>query len=58
MAEKGGLPINAYLGKINDPAIKELNALFATIVKNDGLAFYPDWPAGARVPRFSCRFMG
>lgn len=44
MAEKGGLPINADLTKIGDPAIKELNSLFAAIVKNDGLAFYPDWP--------------
>jgi raffinose/stachyose/melibiose transport system substrate-binding protein len=44
MAEKGGLPLNADLAKISDPSIKELNALFAGIVKNDGLAFYPDWP--------------
>lgn len=44
MANSGGIPINADLEQITDPKIKELNANFATIVKNDGLAFYPDWP--------------
>lgn len=44
MAEAGGLPVNADVTKIKDPAIKELNSLFAGLVKNDSLAFYPDWP--------------
>jgi raffinose/stachyose/melibiose transport system substrate-binding protein len=44
MANAGGIPINADLEQITDPKIKQLNAGFATIVQNDGLAFYPDWP--------------
>ena len=28
-----------------DEKVLELNSAFATIVENDGLAFYPDWPA-------------
>ncbi len=27
-----------------NPKILELNSAFASIVENDGLAFYPDWP--------------
>jgi len=45
MANKGGIPLNADLAQIQDAHIKELNQAFATIVQNDGLAFYPDWPA-------------
>ena len=45
MANGGGIPVNADLSQITDPHIKDLNAAFASIVKNDGLAFYPDWPA-------------
>lgn len=45
MANEGGIPVNADLSKITDPHVKELNAAFNTIVQNDGLAFYPDWPA-------------
>jgi len=44
MAEAGGIPVNADLDQIDDPKIRELNALFTEIVENDGLAFYPDWP--------------
>ena len=44
MANAGGIPINADLTQIEDEKILELNAAFASIVENDGLAFYPDWP--------------
>ncbi len=44
LGNAGGVPVNADLSKITDPKIKALNEGFATIVKNDGLAFYPDWP--------------
>ena len=45
LGNKGGVPINADLTQITDPKIKQLNSEFDTIVKTDGLAFYPDWPA-------------
>jgi raffinose/stachyose/melibiose transport system substrate-binding protein len=45
MANAGGIPVNADLTQITDPHVKELNAMFSSIVQNDGLAFYPDWPA-------------
>ncbi len=48
MAQAGGIPINADLAAIEDPKTKRLNELFDRLVKNDGLAFYPDWP----VPNF------
>ena len=44
MANKGGIPVNADTSKIEDPHVKTLNEAFASIVENDGLAFYPDWP--------------
>ncbi|MEP7284587.1 MAG: extracellular solute-binding protein [Chloroflexota bacterium] len=44
MANAGGIPINADLAQIKDPHVLELNTAFNNIVKNDGLAFYPDWP--------------
>lgn len=44
MANGGGIPLSADLTKITDPHVKALNEAFSTIVKNDGLAFYPDWP--------------
>ena len=44
MANAGGIPINADLTQIEDAKILELNAAFSSIVENDGLAFYPDWP--------------
>jgi raffinose/stachyose/melibiose transport system substrate-binding protein len=48
MAKAGGIPINADVSAIEDPKIRRLNELFSSLVKNDGLAFYPDWP----VPNF------
>lgn len=44
MANKGGIPVNADISKITDAHVKTLNEAFSTIVKNDGLSFYPDWP--------------
>jgi len=45
MANKGGIPLNADLAQVTDSHVKELNQAFSTLVQNDGLAFYPDWPA-------------
>jgi raffinose/stachyose/melibiose transport system substrate-binding protein len=44
MANAGGIPLHADLNAITDEHIKALNTAFNTIVSNDGLAFYPDWP--------------
>jgi raffinose/stachyose/melibiose transport system substrate-binding protein len=44
MANAGGIPLSADLNQITDAHVKALNEAFSTIVKNDGLAFYPDWP--------------
>jgi raffinose/stachyose/melibiose transport system substrate-binding protein len=45
MANTGGIPLKANLDEITDDHVRELNQAFSTIVANDGLAFYPDWPA-------------
>jgi raffinose/stachyose/melibiose transport system substrate-binding protein len=45
VGNRGGIPVNADLSKITDPKAKELIQNFDTMTKNDGLAFYPDWPA-------------
>ncbi|MBK8020950.1 MAG: extracellular solute-binding protein [Chloroflexi bacterium] len=45
LANAGGIPVNADLSQIADPKTLELNTAFSTLVANDGLAFYPDWPA-------------
>ncbi|WP_426594722.1 ABC transporter substrate-binding protein [Cellulomonas sp. McL0617] len=44
LGEKGGLPVAGDTSKITDPKTAELTQNFADIVKDDGLAFYPDWP--------------
>ncbi len=44
LGNAGGVPVNADPAQITDPKVKELIQNFATIVKEDGLAFYPDWP--------------
>jgi raffinose/stachyose/melibiose transport system substrate-binding protein len=44
LGNAGGVPVNADPAQITDPKVKELIQNFATIVKTDGLAFYPDWP--------------
>lgn len=45
LANAGGIPVNADLSQITDPKTLELNTAFSTLVANDALAFYPDWPA-------------
>jgi raffinose/stachyose/melibiose transport system substrate-binding protein len=45
LGNKGGIPVNADLDKITDLKVKELIQNFSALVKGDGLAFYPDWPA-------------
>jgi raffinose/stachyose/melibiose transport system substrate-binding protein len=45
LGNAGGIPVNADLTQITDPKIQDLNQKFADLVKNDGLAYYPDWPA-------------
>jgi raffinose/stachyose/melibiose transport system substrate-binding protein len=44
MGRAGGLPVNADASAIADPKLQELNANFQALLKNDGLAYYPDWP--------------
>ena len=44
MGRAGGLPVNADPTAITDPALQAFNQNFQTLLKNDGLAFYPDWP--------------
>jgi raffinose/stachyose/melibiose transport system substrate-binding protein len=45
MGNNGGVPVAADPSKITDAKSKELIDLFDGVVKSDGLAFYPDWPA-------------
>jgi raffinose/stachyose/melibiose transport system substrate-binding protein len=48
MANAGGLPVNADLSKVTDPKSRRQVEVFMSLVKNDALSFYPDWP----VPNF------
>ncbi len=45
LGNNGGVPVAADTSKITDETSKELISLFNGVVRNDGLAFYPDWPA-------------
>jgi raffinose/stachyose/melibiose transport system substrate-binding protein len=45
LGNSGGIPVAADPSKITDPKNQELIANFNTLTKQDGLAFYPDWPA-------------
>jgi raffinose/stachyose/melibiose transport system substrate-binding protein len=45
LGNSGGIPVAADPASIKDPKSKELIANFNTVVAQDGLAFYPDWPA-------------
>jgi raffinose/stachyose/melibiose transport system substrate-binding protein len=45
LGNAGGIPVNADLTQIKDPQIQALNQKFSDLLKNDGLAYYPDWPA-------------
>jgi raffinose/stachyose/melibiose transport system substrate-binding protein len=44
MGNAGGIPINADISQITDPQTQQLNKLFAQMVANDGIGYYPDWP--------------
>jgi raffinose/stachyose/melibiose transport system substrate-binding protein len=37
--------VNADLTQVTDPQILALNQNFSDLLKNDGIAYYPDWPA-------------
>ena len=43
-AQLGGLPVAGDSSVITDENTKTLQQNFDSVVKNDGLAFYPDWP--------------
>lgn len=43
LAQKGGLPV-ASSATATDPKVAELTKSFSSILSQDGLAFYPDWP--------------
>jgi raffinose/stachyose/melibiose transport system substrate-binding protein len=45
LGNSGGVPVAADPAKITDPKNKELIGNFDAISAQDGLAFYPDWPA-------------
>jgi raffinose/stachyose/melibiose transport system substrate-binding protein len=45
LGNSGGVPVAADVAQITDPKNKELIENFNKISTNDGLAFYPDWPA-------------
>ncbi|MGI5241257.1 extracellular solute-binding protein [Dactylosporangium sp. CA-139066] len=45
LGNSGGIPVAADTSKITDAKSKELIANFDAITKDDGIAFYPDWPA-------------
>ena len=45
IGNNGGLPVAADPDDITDPKSQELIATFNGILEDDGLSFYPDWPA-------------
>jgi len=44
LGQAGGLPVAGDTSSITDAKTKELTANFDAILKEDGLAYYPDWP--------------
>lgn len=44
LGNSGGIPVAADPAAITDERSQELIEAFNTVVDNDGLAFYPDWP--------------
>lgn len=44
LGQAGGLPVAGDVSTITDAKTKELTANFDAILKQDGLAYYPDWP--------------
>ncbi|MEU4327501.1 ABC transporter substrate-binding protein [Nonomuraea dietziae] len=45
LGNSGGIPVAADTAAITDPKSKELIENFGRLAGQDGLAFYPDWPA-------------
>jgi raffinose/stachyose/melibiose transport system substrate-binding protein len=45
LGNNGGVPVAADASAITDPKSKALIEDFTTLVDNDGLSYYPDWPA-------------
>jgi raffinose/stachyose/melibiose transport system substrate-binding protein len=45
LGNSGGVPVAADTAQITDPKNKELIDNFNKLSSEDGLAFYPDWPA-------------
>jgi raffinose/stachyose/melibiose transport system substrate-binding protein len=45
LADNGGVPVAADPNGVKDPKNKKLIQNYQTLVGNDGLGFYPDWPA-------------
>jgi raffinose/stachyose/melibiose transport system substrate-binding protein len=45
LGNSGGIPVNADIAKITDPKVKDLINQFTKLNAEDGIAFYPDWPA-------------
>jgi raffinose/stachyose/melibiose transport system substrate-binding protein len=45
LGNAGGIPVAADPSAITDPKNKELIDNFGELSRQDGLAFYPDWPA-------------
>ena len=45
LGNAGGVPVNADPAKVTSAKAKELIAGFQQLNQQDGLAFYPDWPA-------------
>jgi raffinose/stachyose/melibiose transport system substrate-binding protein len=45
LGNSGGIPVAADPATITDPKNKELIDNFNAVVAQDGMAFYPDWPA-------------
>lgn len=44
LGNSGGIPVQANASAITDAKSEKLIADFDGLVKNDGLAFFPDWP--------------
>jgi raffinose/stachyose/melibiose transport system substrate-binding protein len=45
LANGGGIAVNADVSKVSNPRNAELLRNFRQVMGQDGLAFYPDWPA-------------
>jgi raffinose/stachyose/melibiose transport system substrate-binding protein len=45
LANNGGVPVAGDPSGVTDPKNKKLIENYQTLANNDGLAFYPDWPA-------------